>query len=83
MVSLPKSAHPTRAQQGVMLVQPGRRDQQLRTTQASSSPGADGGLPLVAPGVVPVAERRPDPGCPPAQPADLYAELATVTGWSR
>jgi hypothetical protein len=37
------------------------------------------GLSLVAPGVVPVAEWRPDTGCWPAQAADLYAGLATVT----
>ena len=37
-----------------------------------------GGLSLVAPGVVPVAEWRPDAGCWPGQPADLYAGLATT-----
>ena len=38
-----------------------------------------GGLSLVAPGVVPVAEWRPDAGDRPARHADLYAGLA-VTG---
>ena len=37
-----------------------------------------GGLLLVAPGVVPVSEWRPDAGCWPGQPADLYAGLATT-----
>jgi hypothetical protein len=37
-----------------------------------------GGLSLVAPGVVPVTEWRPDAGCWPGQPADLYAGLATT-----
>jgi hypothetical protein len=44
-----------------------------------------GGLPLVAPGVVPVTEWRPDH--PPVHgvsvSADLYAGLATVRGRSR
>jgi SAM-dependent methyltransferase len=35
-----------------------------------------GGLPLVAPGVVPVAEWRPPIGCQSPQPADVYAGLA-------
>jgi hypothetical protein len=42
-----------------------------------------GGLLLVAPGVVPVAEWRPDPGCCPARTADVYAGLATVRRRSR
>jgi hypothetical protein len=42
MASLHKLAYLTCAQQGVMLVQPGSRDQELRTTQASSGPGANG-----------------------------------------
>jgi len=37
------------------------------------------GLSLVGPGVVPVAEWRPDTGCWPARTADVYAGLATVT----
>jgi O-methyltransferase involved in polyketide biosynthesis len=37
-----------------------------------------GGLSLVAPGVVPVSEWRPDGGCWPGQLADLYAGLATT-----
>jgi hypothetical protein len=37
-----------------------------------------GGLSLVAPGVVPVAEWRPDTGRWWSQPADLYAGLATI-----
>jgi hypothetical protein len=41
------------------------------------------GLSLVAPGVVPVTEWRPDRGCCPAQTADVYAGLATVTRRSR
>ena len=35
-----------------------------------------GSLPLVAPGVVPVSEWRPNAPVQPAQPADLYAGLA-------
>jgi hypothetical protein len=42
-----------------------------------------GGLLLVAPGVVPASEWRPDRGCWPAQTADVYAGLATVTRRSR
>jgi hypothetical protein len=42
-----------------------------------------GGLPLVAPGVVPVAQWRPDTGCWPDQSADLYAGLATTARRSR
>jgi hypothetical protein len=42
-----------------------------------------GGLSLVAPGVVPVSEWRPDAGCWPGQPADLYAGLATTARRSR
>jgi hypothetical protein len=37
-----------------------------------------GGLPLVAPGIVPVAEWRPAHLGPPAQSADVYAGLATT-----
>jgi hypothetical protein len=37
-----------------------------------------GGLPLVPPGVVPVAEWRPDVGAPLARPGDLYAGLAAT-----
>jgi S-adenosyl methyltransferase len=42
-----------------------------------------GGLSLVAPGVVPVPEWRPDAGRWSGQPADLYAGLATVGRRSR
>jgi hypothetical protein len=35
-----------------------------------------GSLPLVAPGVVPITEWRPNAPVQPAQPADLYAGLA-------
>jgi S-adenosyl methyltransferase len=35
-----------------------------------------GGLPLVAPGVVPITEWRPNRPSPLAQPADIYAGLA-------
>ena len=41
-----------------------------------------GGLSLVAPAVVPVAEWRPDAGWS-AQPADLYAGVVTTGRWSR
>lgn len=41
-----------------------------------------GGLSLVAPGVVPVAEWRPDAGWS-TQPADLYAGVASTGRWSR
>jgi hypothetical protein len=41
-----------------------------------------GGLSLVAPAVVPVAEWRPDVGWS-AQPADLYAGVVTTGRWSR
>jgi hypothetical protein len=41
-----------------------------------------GGLSLVAPGVVPVAEWRPDAGWS-AQPADLYAGVVGTRRWSR
>ena len=41
-----------------------------------------GELSLVAPGVVPVAEWRPDAGWS-AQPGDLYAGVATAGRWSR
>lgn len=41
-----------------------------------------GGLSLVAPAVVPVGEWRPDAGWS-AQPADLYAGVATTGRWSR
>src|SRR5229473_7484115 len=37
-----------------------------------------GSMPLVAPGVVPVSEWRPNAPVQPAQPADLYAGLARV-----
>jgi hypothetical protein len=37
-----------------------------------------GSLPLVAPGVVPITEWRPNAPVQPAQPADLYAGLARV-----
>jgi hypothetical protein len=41
-----------------------------------------GGLPMVAPGVVPMSEWRP--GHDPVRAgADVYAGLATITGWSR
>jgi hypothetical protein len=42
-----------------------------------------GGLSLVAPGLVPVPEWRPDTGRWSGQPADLYAGLATVGRRSR
>jgi hypothetical protein len=41
-----------------------------------------GRMSLVAPGVVPVAEWRPDAGWS-AQPADLYAGVASTGRWSR
>lgn len=41
-----------------------------------------GGMSLVAPGVVPVAEWRPDAGWS-TQPADLYAGVASTGRWSR
>jgi hypothetical protein len=37
-----------------------------------------GGLPLVAPGIVPVTEWRPDHHAQPGDPADVYAGLATT-----
>jgi S-adenosyl methyltransferase len=37
-----------------------------------------GGLPLVPPGVVPVAEWRPSAGLPHRHAADLYAGLARI-----
>ncbi len=42
-----------------------------------------GGLPLVAPGVVPVTEWRPDFRARPGQGVDMYAGMATTTGRSR
>jgi hypothetical protein len=36
-------------------------------------------LPLVAPGVVPINEWRPNAPVQPAQPADLYAGLARTS----
>ena len=42
-----------------------------------------GELPLVAPGVVPVTEWRPDFGARPGPPADMYAGLATIPGRPR
>lgn len=41
--------------------------------------GMFGGLPVVAPGVVPVGGWRPAAGGQPAQSADVYAGLAAVT----
>ncbi len=38
-----------------------------------------GSLPLVAPGVVPITEWRPNAPVQPAQPADLYAGLARIS----
>jgi hypothetical protein len=38
-----------------------------------------GSLPLVAPGVVPISEWRPNAPVQPAQPADLYAGLARTS----
>jgi hypothetical protein len=38
-----------------------------------------GSLPLVAPGVVPITEWRPNAPVQPAQPADLYAGLARTS----
>jgi len=40
--------------------------------------GLFGGLPLVAPGVVPVSQWRPGPGEGSRPPADLYAGLARI-----
>jgi O-methyltransferase involved in polyketide biosynthesis len=40
--------------------------------------GLFGGLPLLAPGVVPVTEWRPQVGDPFGQPADLHAGLARI-----
>ena len=45
--------------------------------------GLTGQLSLVAPGVVPVSEWRPDHAPSRAVSTDLYAGLATVTGRSR
>jgi S-adenosyl methyltransferase len=45
--------------------------------------GLLGGLPLVAPGVVPVSEWRPDHAPSRSVSADVYAGLATVTRRSR
>jgi hypothetical protein len=42
-----------------------------------------GGLPLIAPGVVPVTEWRPAPCARPGPGADLYAGLAATTGRPR
>jgi hypothetical protein len=42
-----------------------------------------GGLPLVAPGVVPVTEWRPDHAPLHGVSADMYAGLATIAGRSR
>lgn len=42
-----------------------------------------GRLPLVAPGVVPITEWRPDRPCQLAQPADLYAGLARTPARGR
>jgi S-adenosyl methyltransferase len=42
-----------------------------------------GGLALVAPGVVPVSEWRPDHAPARGVSADVYAALATITGRSR
>ena len=42
-----------------------------------------GGLALVPPGVVPVSEWRPDHAPARGVNADVYAALATITGWSR
>ena len=40
--------------------------------------GLVGGLPLLAPGVVPIGEWRPEVGDPFGQPADLHAGLARI-----
>ncbi len=40
--------------------------------------GLFGGLPLLAPGVVPVSEWRPEIGDPSGQPADLHAGVARI-----
>lgn len=45
--------------------------------------GLFGGMPLIAPGVVPVAEWRPAAGCQPAPAADVYAGLASIARRSR
>jgi len=42
-----------------------------------------GGLPLLAPGVVPVTEWRPEVGDPFGQPADLHGGVARITGQAR
>jgi len=45
--------------------------------------GLFGGLPLLAPGVVPVTEWRPEVGDPFGQPADLHAGVARIGGRAR
>jgi hypothetical protein len=45
--------------------------------------GLFGGLPLLAPGVVPVTEWRPEVGDPFGQPADLHAGAARIPGRAR
>ena len=42
-----------------------------------------GGLPLLAPGVVPVTEWRPEVGDPFGQPADLHGGVARIPGRAR
>jgi hypothetical protein len=45
--------------------------------------GLFGGLPLLAPGVVPVSEWRPEVGDPFGQPADLHGGVARINRRSR
>ena len=45
--------------------------------------GLFGGLPLLAPGVVPVTEWRPEVGDPFGQPADLHGGVARIPGRAR
>jgi O-methyltransferase involved in polyketide biosynthesis len=45
--------------------------------------GLFGGLPLLAPGVVPVPEWRPEAGDPFGQPADLHGGVARIPGRAR
>ena len=42
-----------------------------------------GGLPMLAPGVVPVSEWRPEVGDPFGQPADLHGGVARIPGRAR
>jgi len=54
------------------------------TTRSHSQVSAlFGGLPLLAPGVVPVSEWRPEVGDPFGQPADLHGGVARIPGRAR